>query len=109
MSAESERAPYIAIVLYETSSDAADYEPLYREDVVVVYAESPERARERVLARARAEEGSYANEAGDTITWSFKQLVDCNRALEDDLGRDADLYARHFRDYDAYRRFEPLS
>lgn len=108
MSGDSQRAPYIAILLYETSSDAADYEPLYREDVVVVYAESLDAARGRVMARARAEEGSYENEAGEVITWRLKHLVDFNRALEDDLGQDADLYARHFRDYNAYRAFEPL-
>ncbi|NNH72901.1 DUF4288 domain-containing protein [Nocardia uniformis] len=108
MPGDSERAPYVAIVLYETSSDAADYEPLYREDIVVVYAESAAAARERAMARARAEEGGYANAAGEVITWRLKHLVDVTRALDDDLGRDTDLYARHFRDYDAYRAFEPL-
>lgn len=103
-----ELAPYVAILLYETSSDAVDYEPLYREDFVLIHAESLEQARDKAIARARAEEGSYRNGDGELITWTLKHLVDVNSALQDDLSGDADLYARHFRNFPAYRDFEPL-
>ncbi len=35
-------------------------------------------------------------------------MVDVSAVLDEDLTQDADLYARHFRDYAAYQRFEPL-
>ena len=31
-----------------------------------------------------------------------------HRTLYDELKDGSTLYSRHFRDYDAYRRFEPL-
>ncbi|QYN16601.1 DUF4288 domain-containing protein [Amycolatopsis sp. DSM 110486] len=99
---------YVAVVLYEATSDSPAYEPLYREDFVLVYAESEEAAREAVTRRVEGETGSHRNEQGELITLRCKRVVDVARALEDDLTHDADLYARHFRDFAAYRRFEPL-
>ncbi|WP_033295264.1 DUF4288 domain-containing protein [Amycolatopsis jejuensis] len=99
---------YVAVVLYEATSASPTYEALYREDFVLVYADSEDEAREAVRRRAERETGSYRNEEGEVITWTCKRIVDVARALDEDLTRDADLYARHFRNYDAYRRFEPL-
>ena len=104
----SRTEPYIAVVLYEATSDSPAHEPLYREDVVLVHAADEDAAREAVRRRAEGETGSYRNERGELITWTCKRVVDVARALADDLTGDADLYARHFRDFAAYRQFEPL-
>ncbi|QRP44487.1 DUF4288 domain-containing protein [Amycolatopsis sp. FDAARGOS 1241] len=100
--------PYVAVILYEATSDSPAYDPLYREDFVLVHAASEGEAREAVRRRAEAESGSHRNECGELITWRCKHVVDVAQALDEDLARDADLYARHFRDYGSYRRFEPL-
>ncbi|WP_280435689.1 DUF4288 domain-containing protein [Nocardia carnea] len=102
------RQPFIAITLYEFSSDAEGYQPLYREDVSLIYAESEEEARAVTAARFRSEAGTYKNEAGNNITVSPKEIVDVASALVDDLSEDCDLYARHFRDFAAYSKMEPL-
>jgi hypothetical protein len=104
----SRTEPYIAVVLYEATSDSPTHEPLYREDVVLIHAADEVAAREAVRRRVEDETGSYRNEHGELITWTCKQVVDVARALADDLTGDADLYARHFRDFTAYRKFEPL-
>jgi len=57
------------------------------------------------------EEVRYPNEDKEIITWSLKQIVDVNSVLYDDFDDSNDgveLYARHFRNYEAYRSFEPL-
>lgn len=100
---------YIAVILYESSSNAPQYTPLYQESFVLIKAESLEQARQKALARADAENVSYLNEKGETITWSWKQIVDVNSTLDERLDDGAELYARHFHNYDAYRQFEELS
>lgn len=99
--------PYIAILVYESAGDAGDYVPLYCEDIVLLWAGNEEQARAKAERRAAEAETSYQNAAGNTITWRLKHVIDVNPALEDDTSVDADLYSRHFRDYDAYRKFEP--
>ena len=105
---EAKNEPYIAILLYESASDASDYVPLYREDVVLLWAANPEAATRRAEQRGELAETSYRNRAGETITWKLKHIIDVTSALEADLGVDADLHSRHFRDYQAYRSFEPF-
>jgi hypothetical protein len=100
---------YIAVILYESSSDAPQYTPLYQECFVLIKAESLEEAHRKALNHAEAENVSYLNEKGETITWSLQQIVDVNSVLDEHLEDGAELYARHFRNYDAYRQFEELS
>jgi hypothetical protein len=102
---------YIAIILYKSSSDAPDYQPLYQESFVLIKAASLEQAKEKALNHGKDESVSYINENGETITWSLQQVVDVNSVLYDDFvsAEDGvDLYTRHFRNYEAYHSFEPL-
>jgi hypothetical protein len=100
---------YIAIILYKSSSDKPDYQPLYQESFVLIKANSLEQAKAKALNHGNNESVSYTNETGETITWSLQQVVDVNSVLYDDFdsAEDAiDLYARHFRNYEAYHSFE---
>ncbi|MEU4199447.1 DUF4288 domain-containing protein [Streptomyces sp. NPDC045470] len=121
--------PYIAVVLMESPGEGGGTpgegggtpgesgggsrgggggDPLYEESVLLVYATDEADARRRAERRARSRETSYLNDRGETVSWCFKCVVDVSAALDEDLTQDADLYARHFRDYAAYERFEPL-
>ncbi|MGK5692840.1 DUF4288 domain-containing protein [Streptomyces sp. URMC 128] len=105
--------PYIALVVMEatTSSPAAagtQEQPLYQENIVLVHAADERSARERVERRAREAETSYVNDRQETVTWRLRAIVDVKEAEDPDLGRDADLYTRHFRDWAAYERVESL-
>ncbi|MGI5222377.1 DUF4288 domain-containing protein [Nocardia sp. CA-290969] len=102
------RRPYIAITLFEFTSDAPDHVPLYREDVTLLYAESEEEARELAEANFRSDAGTYKNEAGDNITVTPTAVIDVVAALTDDLSEGGDLYSRHFRDFEAYAKWETL-
>lgn len=110
-SADKVESFYIAIILYKSSSDRPDYQPLYQESFVLIKSTSLESAKEKALNHGKNESVSYTNENGETITWSLQQVVDVNSVLYDDfdLSEDCvDLYARHFRNYEAYHSFEPL-
>ena len=107
-SASEEQSFYIAVILYETSSTAPEYKPLYQECFVLIKATSSEEANEKALIYAMRQEGSYQNEYNETITWSLKQVVDVNSVLYDEFEDGTELYARHFRNYEAYRLWEPL-
>jgi hypothetical protein len=102
------RRPFIAITLYVFTSDTEGYRPLYREDVSLVYAESEEQARAIAEANSRLEQGTYKNEAGEDITLTPRAVIDVTAALTDDLSEGGDLYSRHFRDFDAYSKWETL-
>jgi hypothetical protein len=100
---------YVALLLFESTSTDRNCPVLYREDVVVLRATSDEAARRLAGAHGRAQECAHRNAGGDTISTRLLQVVDVAAALYEDLDEDVvDLYARHFRDLDSYRAFEPL-
>jgi hypothetical protein len=99
---------YVAVVLMGSSADAADYEPLYEECFLLVHARSADEAAARGERLGREQETSYRNDVGETITWRLLRVVDVSPVLSDELEDGSTLYARHFRDYESYRRFEPL-
>lgn len=102
------KSPYIAITLFEFTSDAPDYVPLYREDVTLLYAESEAEARELAEKNFRSDGGTYKNEAGYNVTVTPTAVIDVVAALIDDLSEGGDLYSRHFRDFEAYSKWEPM-
>ncbi|OUL28592.1 hypothetical protein BV378_07225 [Nostoc sp. RF31YmG] len=102
---------YIAIILYKSSSDAPNYQPLYQESFVLIKAASLESAKVKALAHGKNESVSYTNENGETITWTLQLVLDVNSVLYNDIDSSEDvidLYTRHFRNYNAYQSFEPL-
>lgn len=97
---------YVAILVYEYSSSAPGFEPLYEETVTIIEADSKTYAIEKARNFARSRQGSYKNETGETIRYTMKHIVDVVEI--DRLGDQAEIYTRHFRDYDAYRSFETM-
>lgn len=98
---------YSAVLVYESSSSASGYEPLYEETVTVFLATSEDHAAEKAREHARSRQTTYENEDCETITWSFKHLVDVSE-ISEEIGDGAEIYTRHFRDYQAYCAFEML-
>ncbi|MBD2308167.1 DUF4288 domain-containing protein [Chroococcidiopsis sp. FACHB-1243] len=98
---------YIAVVLFESSSSAPNNRPLYEECFILIQANSLEEAREKALLYSRQQGCSYQNQYNDTITWTCKQIIDVNSVLYDDFSDVTEIYARHFRNYEAYCQFEP--
>ena len=99
---------YIAIILYEAALDAPDYQSLYEESFVLIQAFSEEEAREKATIHAQGQLPSYQNETGETVTWLFKQIIDVSPVLSATFADGVELYARHFRNMQAYSAFEPL-
>lgn len=54
-----DRSPYLAITVFEFTSDAPGHMPLYREDMTLLYAESEAQARRLAEKNARSDEGIY--------------------------------------------------
>lgn len=102
----ADHLPFVALVVMEAATAGAD--PLYQENLVLVHAPDEASARARVEQRARDAETGYLNDRGQTVTWRLKAVVDVRQAEDTDLAKDADLYTRHFRDWAAYERVEPL-
>lgn len=99
---------YIAVIVYEFSLDTPQYQPLYREDFVLIEAFSQEDAQQKTLQLAQKQETAYKNEQGENITLTLKHVVDVSPVLSENFVHGADMYARHFRNYQAYVAFEPF-
>ena len=99
---------YIAVIVYESRTPSSKEQPLYQESFVLIWASDEDDARQKSHDHAQEFCISYENSEGETVAWSLKHVVDVNQVLDDELGHGAELYARHFRDYDSYHRFEPL-
>jgi hypothetical protein len=99
---------YIAVVVYESSSDSSKYEPLFEESFMIVKATSVEEAKQKTKIHATGNTSTFKNEAGETVTWTLKEIVDVNQVLCDSISDGVEIYSRHFRDYQAYSEFEPL-
>jgi hypothetical protein len=99
---------FAAVLVYESASTRRGYQPLFEETVTLLAADTPEQAAEKARTHAEARETSYRTPEGDTITWSFRHLVDLVE-VSDALGDGAEVYTRHFRDYHAYLAVEPLA
>ena len=107
---ESATQYYSAVLVFESSSPALGYAPLYEEQIVLFVASSEADARAKAITYGQQEEFSYQNCYEETITISFKQLVEVQSSLYEgeQLEAGTEVYSRHFRDYAAYEAFEPL-
>jgi Domain of unknown function (DUF4288) len=99
---------YVAVLVYESFSMSPDYETLFEESFMLVKASSVEEARQKTQHYTDTHTSTFKNAAGDSITWKLKHIVDVNQVLYDVDLDGAEIYARHFRNYQAYKEFEPL-
>lgn len=99
---------YIAVILYESFSDKLEDKPLYQECFALIKASCLEEAQQKALNYAIKQQVSYQNENKDTITWLLKHILDVSLILNSNFDNETDLYARFFRNYEAYYLFEPL-
>ena len=96
---------FIGVVLNKATSSVKGRAPLYQETIVEVKAFDESAARQAIESNARADETSYKNEAGDTITWAFDKILDVSVVLEENFTDGVrQLHARHFKDIDAYKK-----
>lgn len=107
-SIEMNRQYYVAIILYQSLSDAPEYTPMYEESVVLVKAVDEDEARQKTELFAKNYTAQFKNEKGQLITWKMHQIIDVSPMLDDDIGDMTEIYARHFDNIDAYRDFEVL-
>lgn len=98
---------YVALLVYESSCAAPDHEALYEETVTLVAAHSAEEAADKAHEYGKRNEVVYKNERGESLSVKLKHVVDVNEA-PDLLGDGAEIYTRHFRDYESYRKFEVM-
>jgi hypothetical protein len=104
---DSGQSYYGAVLVFESSSDSLDYEPLYEEEILLVVASSEDEAKKYAVQLGKTREVSYKNQYGQTINVHFKDLLDV-QSMQTFPDHGATVYCRHFRDYAAYNNFEPL-
>jgi hypothetical protein len=103
-----QREFYVGVLVIESSSEAADYAPLYEESFVLIAAESQAEALEKATEYGKQHETSYLDEHHRLITWSLKRIVEVKQLNDATFDDGTELYSRFFRDYSGYEAFEPL-
>ncbi|HEX2574449.1 MAG TPA: DUF4288 domain-containing protein [Polyangia bacterium] len=97
---------FSVVVINKISIAAPDDEPMYEESIFLVYASSRDEASAKAEVFAKQAETSYLNSDGETVTWSFQEVLsvyeisDQDRALVD----GDEIYSRLFHDDEAHRR-----
>jgi hypothetical protein len=104
---DSYQSYYGAVLVFKSSSDNLDYQPLYEEEVCLVEASSEDEAKECAIQIGKSRETSYKNQYGHVINLHFEYLLDV-QSMQGLPGHGSTVYSRHFRDYSAYEKFEPL-
>jgi hypothetical protein len=98
---------YAALILQKAITGDSAHPPLYEETVILVNASSLDEAWKKAESFASDRQPVYRNAAGEVVTWSLERVVDVVPAA--DPSKDgAEIYSRHFRNYDDYVRFEVL-
>jgi hypothetical protein len=97
---------FSVVVINKISVDAPDHEPMYEESILLVEASSREEAAVKAEVFANREETSYLNADGETVTWSFQEIIHVWEIFGDDrkLQDGDEIYSRLFRDYEAHKR-----
>ena len=98
---------FAGVLVTRSSSDRPGYSPLFEESIVIVAATDEHEAKQKIGVLAAAEAQSYGAVGGGRVTWELVHVLDVQE-LRTPPEDGATVYSRHFRDYEAYRRFEPL-
>jgi len=104
----NDNAWYVGLILYESSSNSPTYEPLYEESFVLISANSEAIAKQKIISIAKKRETSFENINGEMIKWKLNCIIDVNQIPDNTITDGSEIYSRHFRNYKAYREFEPL-
>lgn len=99
---------YAALVLTKATTDDPASAPLFEETVLLVHAETVDEAWSKADAIARSRLARYRNADGRLVTWSLERIVDVAPTIHDPAMDGAEVYARHFENFDDYVRFESL-
>ncbi len=98
---------YVAVLLLHTTSEEENHQPLYEESFVLLKAESAEEAETKAGDLAKQQQSTYRDENHTLVAWKLERILEV-KPLEDATFDDGtELYSRLFRDYRAYRAFEP--
>jgi hypothetical protein len=74
---------YTAVLLFQSQvGDAWEDQPLVDHSVRLVRASDPEDAYHKAMAVGEGDEHSYANEAGQQVSWRFLGLHDLDELLD---------------------------
>ena len=103
---ESSEENYICVSVHERGSDALDASPLFEERITLIKAGSKDEAIQKASQLVGQARHTYKNEAGDTITWTCRRIVDVVEMVDVAFIDGAEIWGRYFRDLAEYERFE---
>ncbi|GAB2733144.1 hypothetical protein GCM10027174_02180 [Salinifilum aidingensis] len=98
---------YVAVLLLRTTSEEEGHRPLYEESFVLLKAESAEEAETKAGDLAKQQQTTYRDENHTLVTWKLERVLEVKPLEDSSFDDGTELYSRLFRDYRAYRAFEP--
>ncbi len=92
---------YVVVLLLESTISQPDYEPLYEERFLLIKADSEEDAMKKAIQQSN-QPLIYQNQYSETVTWTFKEVVEAKEVNIDKLVDGTEIFARFFQNYEAY-------
>lgn len=91
-----ERQRWFAVRLLSESSIAQDpaAEPLFEDTLVLLRATNEEAAQRRGEEYGRAAEHEYENEAREVVRWEFREVLDVQEVLDEEVTDGTEVYYR---------------
>lgn len=98
---------YVAVAVFFAELNGSSEETLFQETFHLVHGKDETSARREAELVFRDLVHSYSNQQGQTVSWRLLEIVDVAAIGETELRHGSELYTRHFRDFNAYKKFEP--
>ncbi len=104
-----EKETYVAVILYEGSSTAPTFTPVFEEITLLVEAISSEDAEKKAKHHGINNQPEYDNEAGHTIKWNFLKVESVNLILEEITSDVTPIHSKYFNDMNTYDKLREMA
>jgi len=97
---------YVALSLFELSTND---NILYEENISLIKALNIDEAKKLIEKYSIELEDTYNNVEQEKVSKKFIKIIDINEVLYYDFENNIrDIYSRHFKDLESYKKFENL-
>lgn len=100
---------HVAVILYEGSSTASTFTPIFEEITLLVEADTMENAEKKAEHYGKKNQPQYDNEAGDSIKWTFLKVESVNLILEEITSDVTPIHSKYFRNMETYTKLREMA
>lgn len=82
---------------------------MYEEFTLLIRVNTEIEARKKLDFLVQSRNTQFKTQNGTEISWVYHKTIDLVPMLEDEIEEITEIYARHFKDFGAYKKIEILA